>query len=249
MKSKSIEIGEITKAYGRWVWVFTYCGQFIKEEKLKNNFENICKLLPESDRRYLQTAAEKGASAWLAVLPLQSLGYSLNKREFQDAIRLRYGWNIPDMPRHCGCGKLNSVNHSLDCKLGGYTHIRHNKIRDTEARIMQEVAFDVKTEPGLQTLSRNINLTPGTKTEDNARLDISARGIFSSHELTFFDVRITNPNAPSNRSLTLSGVYNLLLYSLTWHNDLIVWQFYTYWYNLNWIQTKFTMIWLILTQL
>ena len=30
-----------------------------KEEKLKNNFENICKLLPESDRKYLQTAAER----------------------------------------------------------------------------------------------------------------------------------------------------------------------------------------------
>ena len=51
---------------------------------------------------------------------------------------------------------------------------------------MQEVAFDVKTEPGLQTLSRNKKLTPGTKTEDNARLDKSARRIFSSHELTFF---------------------------------------------------------------
>ena len=116
--------------------------------------------------------------------------------------------NSMKVSNHCGCGKLNSVNHSLDCKLGGYTHIRHNKIRDTEARIMQEVAFDVKSEPGLQTLSRNINVTPGTKTEDNARLDISARSIFSSHELTFFDVRISNPNAPSNRSLTLSAVYS-----------------------------------------
>ena len=33
-------------------------------------------------------------------------------------------------------------------------------------------------------------------------------GIFSSHELTFFDVRISNQNAPSNRSLTLSAVYS-----------------------------------------
>ena len=178
-----------------------------KEERLKNNFENICKLLSDVDSRYLQTAAEKGASSWLAVLPLKNLGYSLNKREFQDAIRLRYGWDIPDMPRHCGCGKQNSVNHSLDCKLGGYTHIRHNNIRDTEARIMREVAFDVKIEPGLQKVSKNIKLAPGTKTEDNARLDVSARGIYSSHELTFFDVRISNPNAPSNRSLTLAGVY------------------------------------------
>ena len=30
---------------------------------------------------------------------------------------------------------------------------------------------------------------------------------FSSHELTFFNVRICNPNSPSNETLTLSGVY------------------------------------------
>jgi hypothetical protein len=54
---------------------------------------------------------------------------------------------------------------------------------------------------------KNIKLAPGTKTEDNARLDVSVRGTYSSHELTFFDVRISNPNAPSNRSLTLAGVH------------------------------------------
>ncbi len=109
----------------------------------------------------------------------------MNKREFQDAIKLRYGWPIPDMPNHCGCGKKNSVDLSLDCKLGGYVHLRHNKIRDTEARIMREVAFDVKIEPGLENVSKNVKLAPGTKTEDNARSDVSARGIFSSHEVTF----------------------------------------------------------------
>ena len=50
-------------------------------------------------------------------------------------------------------------------------------------------------------------IAPGTKTEDNARSDVSARGIFSSHEVTFFDVRISNPNAPSNRTLKLAEVY------------------------------------------
>ena len=178
-----------------------------KEEKLKTIFDSICKLLPTEAERYLQTAAEKGASSWLAVLPLKSFGYSMNKREFQDAIKLRYGWSIPDMPQYCGCGKRNSIEHTLDCKLGGYVHIRHNYIRDTEARIMREVAFDVSIEPGLEKVSKNVRLAPGTKTEDNARLDVSARGIFSSHERTFFDVRITNPNAPSNRSLSIAAVY------------------------------------------
>ena len=178
-----------------------------KEENMKRNLESICKLLPEDQQKYLQSATEKGASSWLAVLPLKSLGYSLNKREFQDAISLRYGWTIPDMPKHCGCGKRNSVDHSLNCHLGGYVHLRHNKIRDTEAKIMKEVAFDVKIEPGLAKVSKHVKLTPGTNTEDNARSDVSARGIFSGHEVTFFDVRISNPNAPSYRSLSLNDVY------------------------------------------
>ena len=111
------------------------------------------------------------------------------------------------MPKHCGCGKRNSVDHSLNCHLGGYIHLRHNKIRDTEAKIMKEVAFDVKIEPGLAKVSKNVKLAPGTNTDDNARSDVSARGIFSSHEVTFFDVRISNPNAPSYKSPSLADVY------------------------------------------
>ena len=41
---------------------------------------------------------------------------------------------------------------------------------------MQKVAFDVKIEPGLQKVSKHIRLTPGIKTGDNARFDVSARG-------------------------------------------------------------------------
>ena len=178
-----------------------------KEETMKRNFESICKLLPKDQSKYLRSATEKGASSWLAVLPLRNLGYSLNKREFQDAIRLRYGWNIPDMPKHCGCGKRNSVDHSLNCHLGGYVQLRHNKIRDTEAKIMKEVAFDVKVEPGLAKVSKNVMLAPGTNTDDDARADVSARGIFSGHEITYFDVRISNPNAPSYKALNLTEVY------------------------------------------
>jgi hypothetical protein len=52
-----------------------------------------------------------------------------------------------------------------------------------------------------------VKLDPGSKTEDNARLDVSARGFYSSHESTFYDVWISNPNAPSNRSLAIAEVF------------------------------------------
>ena len=63
---------------------------------------------------------------------------------------------------------------------------------------MREVAFYVKVEPGLQKVFKDIKLTPGTKTDDNARADFAARRIFSSHELTFFNVGISHPNSPSS---------------------------------------------------
>ena len=77
-------------------------------------------------QRSLESAKEKGASSWLTSLPLKRLGFVLNKQEFRDAIALRYNWNIPNIPELCGCGKKNSVVHTLSCHMGGYTHMRHD---------------------------------------------------------------------------------------------------------------------------
>ena len=43
--------------------------------------------------------------------------------------------------------------------------------------------------------------------EDGAQLDISAVGIWSPCERSFFDVRITHPGAPSYRDKSLEKVY------------------------------------------
>ncbi len=148
-----------------------------KEEMIKNRnlylqdeFNQLCDSLSDEQKRYLKAAAEKGASSWLATLPLKQLGYTLNKQEFRDALKLRYGISIPEMPKFCACGKANSINHTLDCKLGGYVHLRHNAVRDTEARLMREIATDVKIEPRLQDVSTNCVLLPGTITAEQARL-------------------------------------------------------------------------------
>ena len=65
---------------------------------------------------------------------------------------------------------------------------------------MSEVCHDVSTEPPLQPLSHE-SLSLRTANQDvGARLDIKASGFWDSwFEPTFFDVRIFNPYAPSNR--------------------------------------------------
>lgn len=154
--------------------------------------------LPELKQRSFQEACHKGASSWLAALPLKRLGYCLNKSEFRDAISLRYGWSITNIHTHCACGAKNDIDHVLVCKLGGYVTFRHNALRDAEAELLREVCRDVRTEPLLLPTCKNIH-PKGTNTKDQARLDIVATGLWGTFEKTFFDVRVTHSNASSNR--------------------------------------------------
>ena len=104
-------------------------------------------MAPRKTQRALDLAAEKGSSAWLTVLPLQYLGFNLNKREFRDAIKLRYDWPVEDIPSTCACGE------ALICKLGGFITQRHNELRDLEAEFLSMVCSDVEIEPVLQDIS------------------------------------------------------------------------------------------------
>ena len=76
--------------------------------------------------------------------------------------------------------------------------MRHDEIRDTFAKIMKDVCFDVEVEPKLQRLEGESFEYKSTCTEDEARLDIRANGLWDSlFSRTFFDVKIFNPLAKS----------------------------------------------------
>jgi len=122
---------------------------------------------------------------------------------------MRYGWKVKGIPTHCACGETNSVDHRLICKLGGYTSMRHNSVRDSRAQIMREVCRDVQTKPTLLPINEN-DFERKVNTADNARLDISARGrgLWNSCEKTFSDIRITYPTSQSYSGKSLAGVYN-----------------------------------------
>ena len=175
-----------------------------KEQFLKEKLENIQSIADMSLKRCLYLNNEKGAGSWLTVLPLRDHGYSLNKQEFHDAIALRYGWRIPNTPHFCGCGAKNSVDHTLICMKGGYVLMRHNALRELNAELQQEVCRDVVTEPKLLPLDGEV--ITGT-TADGAGPDISSRGMWSTFERTFFDVRVLHPNCPSYQTSSLSTLY------------------------------------------
>ncbi len=133
---------------------------------------------------------------------------ALHKGAFQDALALRYGWTPADMPLKCECGNNLSVEHAMSCARGGFPSIRHNEIRDLTATLLTEVCNNVCTEPELQPVSQEALRGASANRQDGARLDIAANGFWGgTFERTYFDVRVFNPLAPSNRHTQLSSAY------------------------------------------
>ena len=164
--------------------------------------------LPAQLQKAVDLAKEKGASTWLTVLPLKEHGFSLHKAAFHDAMALRYGWSPSNLPPKCDCGSNFTVEHALSCAKGGFPSIRHNEIRDLTANLLTEVCSEVRIEPDLQPISSDQLSGATANSQDGARLDVSANGVWGGRfEKTFFDVRVFNPHAPSNKNLTPSACY------------------------------------------
>ena len=63
----------------------------VKKEKgcwLKSKFDSIYLHATTSRIRAIQNAKQKGASSWLIKLPLEWLGYALNRQKFKDSVYL-----------------------------------------------------------------------------------------------------------------------------------------------------------------
>ena len=164
--------------------------------------------LPPTLQKSVELATETGASNWLTTIPLDRYGFTLHKGAYRDALCLRYGWLPPQLPTHCVCGQSFTIDHALSCPTGGYPSIRHNELRDITAALLKEVCTDVTVEPSLQPLTGEALDMRTSIRGDEGRLDISARGFWGSRfERAFYDVRVFNPCAPSNRTQQIAATY------------------------------------------
>ena len=180
-----------------------------KREKYKNTIINLKNELNKNQTRLMEINQENGASSWLTALPLKDEGYVLNKRNFWDLIKIRYGWQLSRLPENCECGSKFTIDHALSCKKGGFVTLRHNQIRNITACLLKEVCHDVRIEPPLQQLTgENLHERISIKT-DEARVDISARNFWIAGQMAFFDVRVFNPNAKRYVSQELSKTYDI----------------------------------------
>ena len=177
-----------------------------KNEFLKGCEEVVKSSLSPRSLRVAELPWEKGASSWLTVIPIKDQGYDLNKREFKDAIKMRYNWEISDLPKTCVCGDIFDVDHAVICKRGGFVIQRHNELHDLETELLNTVCNDVQVEPVLQQITGE-TLNRGANRALDARLDIRARGFRERQRSAFFDVRVCHPNSDSYREQNPEQIY------------------------------------------
>ena len=81
---------------------------------------------------------------------------------------------------------------------------RHNELRDLTSELLAEVCHDVCIEPPLGEFAGESLTLRSAISSDEARLDISARGVWTKGQRAFFDVRVFDPLAQSYRNQTLA---------------------------------------------
>ena len=156
-----------------------------KDHGLREELEEMKAMFPDKTQRAVDLACEKGASNWLTVIPLKDMDFDLNKREFRDALKLRYDWPVPDNPAVCVCGSMFTVDHAMICQRGGLVIQRHNEIRDLQAELLDMVCYDVQVEPALQPIT-GAELARGANQAPDARLDVHLRGFWERQRAVFF---------------------------------------------------------------
>ena len=144
---------------------------------------NIRSYLTEEQIRLNNLNQEHGSFSWLTTLPLSEEGYDLTKQ----------------------CGEKFDLQHALSCKKGGFGSLQHNFVRNITSSVLSEVCKDVRVEPQLQPET----FAPSTATGNKVRLDVCARGFWQAGQMTFFDVRVFNPNARRYAKQELSKTFQL----------------------------------------
>ena len=183
---------------------------FIESEKTrreKESAETISVSLTPEQRRRLECTTENGASSWLTALLLCKYGFFLDKQSFRDALCLRYGYRLSNLPATCVCGFAFSAEHALSCGHGGFVIMRHNDVRDITADLLKLACNDVEIEPELTTLSGEHFKLKTTNTSDDARVDVSARGFWTRGKRLYVDVNIFNPLAKTYKNTSLKNAH------------------------------------------
>ena len=97
------------------------------------------------------------------------------------------------------------LTHAMNCHRGGFINARHDNIHNFEGHLTKKVCYDVQIEPPLQTVE-DMNFHRSANVNDEARLDVRAKGFWRQGQNAFFDVRITNAGNDSQKDKPIKSV-------------------------------------------
>ena len=179
-----------------------------KEQLYKFQLDELTINMTKDQKRANKLAQMKGASSWMNTLPLESDNNTLNKREFYDAISLRYRLELKCLALICACGKKYNVDHAMSCIKGGFIHQCHDEIGENLSKLTSEICNDVEIEPHLLEPMGEV-LPRCTNKQKEARLDFCAQGFWQCGQRAYFDVRVFNPFSPSYQHQKLDKVFSV----------------------------------------
>ena len=110
---------------------------------------------------------------------------------FTNAMRLRDSFNL---------------QHALSCPKGGLVITRHNELKNLTAEILGKVHKNVVIEPLLTPLTEE-EFPKSSNTSNQARVDVSARGLWINRQTVFCEVRVFNPLARCHLHHSLPAVH------------------------------------------
>ena len=67
--------------------------------------------MTEDQKKTKQLNQRPGSCNWLTSLPLTKHSYIFNKKQFWDAICIRYNWALPNLPVMCVYGFNYNLQH------------------------------------------------------------------------------------------------------------------------------------------
>ena len=178
------------------------------DQLFKEALGNLLERATPSLKTAISLAREKGASSWAMARPLHEFGTVLHKRDFRDAVFLRYGWEPPGLSEKCACGAFFNVAHATTCMTGGFRIMMHNDLAEEMADRMREAGCrDVMLEPDLLPVDGEAFKLKTANKQDDARSDIRVEGFWGKRRRAYFDVMVFTPFARSYSNRSLKAIY------------------------------------------
>ncbi len=195
----------------------------------KVRFQEALSLLPRHRQRTVRRTTEGKTAGWLTYWPDVKYHTDLSHAEFRENLAVRYGYEPPDIQPKCdGCGAQNSLEHALNCTVGGNVIRRHNELLDClcdmasyafgESAVKKEVLMGPKKKEkeGVKRDKEEEQGEPEADDEEvlrrideqeqkkGVRADMVVRGVWERQKNASFDLCVINADAYYYRKHKLS---------------------------------------------